>query len=207
MEEICCQIFEFIEKSPFRPESNSTSLRVIFNANALTSSKSTGADFPLASSALLQDVYMDDVLSGADSLTGLHYIPTRGTLTSSELSHALLCIVKIVQRTSFVTEIQCFEKNSIVIDLAKSSRALGKWGEEAIANNRTNKTYTIFSIPHGQPVAVVEKLISQTIEMPALSFINQQIFSPQSELFIQISPRRKKFPIHPMQQDGYKIEA
>ncbi|XP_035213196.1 uncharacterized protein LOC118187108 isoform X2 [Stegodyphus dumicola] len=37
---------------------------------------------------------------------------TRGTLTTSELSSALLCIVKNVQRTSFVTEIQCLEKGA-----------------------------------------------------------------------------------------------
>lgn len=37
--------------------------------------------------------------------------PSTGTLTSSELSESLLCIVKNIQRTSFEKEIQCLERN------------------------------------------------------------------------------------------------
>ncbi|XP_035231420.1 uncharacterized protein LOC118203259 [Stegodyphus dumicola] len=44
---------------------------------------------------------------------------TRGTLTTSELSSALLCIVKNVQRTLFVTEIQCLEKGSPIPNSSK----------------------------------------------------------------------------------------
>ncbi|XP_035229455.1 uncharacterized protein LOC118201458 [Stegodyphus dumicola] len=44
---------------------------------------------------------------------------TRGTLTTSELSSALLCIVKNVQMTSFVTEIQCLEKGSPIPYISK----------------------------------------------------------------------------------------
>ncbi|GBN42000.1 hypothetical protein AVEN_93179-1 [Araneus ventricosus] len=47
--------------------------------------------------------------------------PNHGTSTSSELSHALLCIVKNVQRTSFVTENQCLEKG---VPIPNSSKLL-----------------------------------------------------------------------------------
>ncbi|GFS76343.1 integrase_H2C2 domain-containing protein [Nephila pilipes] len=60
--------------------------------------------------------------------------PTLGTLTSSELSHFLLCILKNVQRTSFVTEIKCLE-NSIpipnVIKLTLSPFFGSRWNTQS----------------------------------------------------------------------------